>query len=98
MKAATRQAVTMLLQADGSIPADRLAAAFDVLSGRAGVNGASAAPASEWLTCREACEFLRCSRTLLWRLEKEGRIAGSLLGSKKLYNRAALVAAVLEKP
>jgi len=97
MKAATRSAVSALLAVDASIPADRIPLAFSVLEG---ANLPSSRPASyqrDLLTVAEAADYLRCSRSSLWRMEQDGVIQAVYVRGKKLFRLADLQAALTTK-
>lgn len=44
----------------------------------------------EYLTQKEACEFLKCSSTTLWRLVKQNKISPVKSGRKNLYLKSQL--------
>ena len=43
-----------------------------------------------YLSTKEACEFLKCSSTKLWRLRKEGKINSRKFGRNVLYKQDEL--------
>lgn len=44
----------------------------------------------EFLTQKEACEFLKCSSTTLWRLVKQKKVSSVKSGRKNLYQKSEL--------
>jgi excisionase family DNA binding protein len=85
MKAATRSAVSTLLAADASIPADRIPLAFSILEGASLPASQPAAVQRDLLTVAEAADYLRCSRSSLWRMEQDGDIQAVYVRGKKLF-------------
>ena len=48
----------------------------------------------DYMTTQEACDFLRCSRMTLFRLERDGVIESVHLRGKKLFERVELIKAL----
>lgn len=91
MKTMTGQAVETLLRSDPTIKPERLKDILDMMDG----NVFKPVPARHWehpfYTTKETCDLLRCSRTTLFREEKEGRIASAKVRGGKLYRREDLL-------
>lgn len=51
----------------------------------------------KFLTTKEACEFLKCSTTKLWRLKKSGDISDYGTGRNNLYKESDLENFVLKR-
>jgi excisionase family DNA binding protein len=47
-------------------------------------------PADRLLTVREAMEYLRCSRMLLWQIRHRGELSAFKVGKKLLFRRSDL--------
>jgi excisionase family DNA binding protein len=93
MNSATEAGLIALLQADRSIPAERIPIIMEAAKGRLPeqpVQGSG----REYLTIKEACSLLRCCRMTLYRLEKDGAIECIYLRGKKLFERAELLRAL----
>ena len=97
MKAATRSAVSTLLAADASIPADRIPLAFSVLEGANLPASRPAVGQRDLLTVAEAADYLRVSRSSIWRLESEKVIKSVYVRGKKLFRLTDLQAALTTK-
>lgn len=51
----------------------------------------------EFLTTKEACDFLKCSPTKLWRLRKNGNIVSNGAGRNNLYKKKDLENFILKR-
>lgn len=58
----------------------------------------SAAGLRDLMTVAEAADYLRCSRSSLWRMEQDGELQAVYVRGKKLFRLADLQAALTQKP
>ncbi len=93
MNSATRSAVSTLLAADPTVSPENIPVALGILSGCNPVSSGQPSQ-QEFLAVNEACDLLRCSRTTLFREEKDGRIHSVKIRGRKLFERAALINAL----
>lgn len=94
MQKTTKQIIEAAARGDG-IPPDRIKAAVAAMEGR-GLTATQGKVARQLLTVAEAADFLRCSRTSLFRSEQDGLLKSVRFRGRKLYKiedlKAALVA------
>jgi len=64
--------------------------ALSLLLGRAVTKSLGTTSDGDWLTTREACEYLKLSKSTLWRLEKEHDFGRSIIGGHPKYQRKKL--------
>ena len=82
-----------VLQADPSVPADRIPRVIEVAKGRNPIP-ADAGGQQEYYSTKESMCFLRCSRMSLHRAEVEGQIQSVRFRGKKLFERVELIKAL----
>ena len=92
MNNATKAGLVALLQADPSVPADRIPRVIEVAKGRDPIPP-GAGGKQEYYTTKEAMCFLRCSRMSLHRAEIEGQIQSVRFRGKKLFEKSELMKA-----
>jgi hypothetical protein len=94
MQKTTKQIIEAAARGDG-IPAERIPAAIALLEGR-GLTAAQNKEPRQLLTVAEAADFMRCSRTSLFRSEQDGLLKSVRFRGRKLYRiedlKASLVA------
>ena len=91
MRKATENAIKTLLLCDTTVTREERMAVVAAMSGRR----AEDAPVGD-MSLHEAADYLDMSRTTLWRMCRDGRVACDRRG-KKYYVKAAAIAAMKMK-
>jgi excisionase family DNA binding protein len=94
MQKTTKQIIEAAARGDG-IPPERIPAAIALLEGR-GLTATQGKVVRQHMTVAEAADYMRCSRTSLFRSEKDGLLKSVRFRGRKLYRvedlKASLVA------